>query len=296
MQGIAERSEAPGSSMASTGNIEHIAVLIHEHDEYDDTSYILRSIAKVWKQDGRRVTVIRGFGKRIEADAAILHVDLTVVPEEYLEFIRQYPVVLNGSVKDISKRKISNHLVRFGDGYKGPVIVKTNRNFGGNREAELPRRVKFAHRCVRAVRRRLPWMYQSQMGVWDYPIYQSTAEVPWAVWFNRNLIVERFLPERQDGFYCLRSWIFLGDADRNVIMYANQPIIKSRVAVRTEPAEVPDELRKIRRELGFDFGKFDYGIIDGRVVLYDANRTPTVGVKFDEQTLKKWADGIAVFA
>jgi hypothetical protein len=29
----------------------------------------------------------------------------------------------------------------------------------------------------------------------------------------------------------------------------------------------------IRRELGFDYGKFDYGIVDGRVVLYDVNRT-----------------------
>ncbi len=33
----------------------------------------------------------------------------------------------------------------------------------------------------------------------------------------------------------------------------------------------------MRRKLGFDFGKFDYGIVAGRVVLYDANRTPMFG-------------------
>jgi hypothetical protein len=26
--------------------------------------------------------------------------------------------------------------------------------------------------------------------------------------------------------------------------------------------------------LGFHYGKFDYGIVDGKVVLYDVNRTP----------------------
>ena len=37
---------------------------------------------------------------------------------------------------------------------------------------------------------------------------------------------------------------------------------------------VPEELRKIRAQLGFDYGKFDYGIVDGEVILYDVNRTP----------------------
>jgi hypothetical protein len=48
-------------------------------------------------------------------------------------------------------------------------------------------------------------------------------------------------------------------------------------AVRRELVpEEPDELREIRRSLGFDFGKFDYSIVNGRVVLYDRNRTPSV--------------------
>ena len=41
--------------------------------------------------------------------------------------------------------------------------------------------------------------------------------------------------------------------------------------------EVPEELRQIRRDLKFDFGKFDYTMVDGRPVLFDANRTPTIG-------------------
>jgi hypothetical protein len=41
--------------------------------------------------------------------------------------------------------------------------------------------------------------------------------------------------------------------------------------------DIPDDLRRWRRELGFDFGKFDYAIVEGKTVLYDANRTPTAG-------------------
>ena len=40
---------------------------------------------------------------------------------------------------------------------------------------------------------------------------------------------------------------------------------------------LPEELRQMRRDLDFDFGKFDYAIVNGRIVLYNANRTPTPG-------------------
>ena len=54
--------------------------------------------------------------------------------------------------------------------------------------------------------------------------------------------------------------------------------MKSTNVIRREVlSDVPDELRRIRTDLGFDFGKFDYGIVDDRVILYDVNRTPTYG-------------------
>ena len=111
--------------------------------------------------------------------------------------------------------------------------------------------------------------------MWNYPIFDSVKKVPRMVWHNPDLVVERFQPERRDGFYCMRTWVFLGDAESHFVLYANQPIIKSGVAVRIDYTdEIPEEIRRIRRELGFEFGNFDYGIVDGRPVLYDANRTP----------------------
>jgi hypothetical protein len=42
-----------------------------------------------------------------------------------------------------------------------------------------------------------------------------------------------------------------------------------------EPCGVPDEIRAERERLGFDFGKFDFVIHDGRPILLDANKTPS---------------------
>lgn len=53
-----------------------------------------------------------------------------------------------------------------------------------------------------------------------------------------------------------------------------------------------------REEEGFDYGKFDYAIVGGRVVLYDANRTPSLGAFSREKympTIKLFASGLGDF-
>ena len=252
----------------------------------------MRGIGEVWRQQGMRVSLVTDPTQTPDADLAILHVDLTVVPDEYLRLMQHYPQTINAGVGDISKRRISRNLVRDGDGYRGPVIVKTNRNYGGVPESHCDRRSTL-QRYLRAARRRMHWSWRSELDVWKYPIFDSPSRVPLPVWFNPDLVVERFLPERSGDLYCMRMWTFLGDAEENITMFARQPIIKSRVAIRKEKTEVPPELRQMRRELGFDYGKFDYGIVDGRVVLYDANRTPVFRPTPENAALcKKLAAGI----
>jgi hypothetical protein len=254
-----------------------VAVIIHRNDALDDPRYFLHEISQVWRRHGLRVAVVDDVGPEVEADLAILHVNLTVVPDEYLRLAARYPTVLNGSVVDISKRRFSADLVTRRDGYDGPVIVKTDRNFGGRPEVRLgvgggPGRV-----WCRAQRDRLPWAFRSHL-VGDYPIFDSPAQVPWAAWANPTYVVERFLPEQHEGLYCLRTWMFLGDRETHSLSFSEAPIVKSHGVVRREPlGEVPEELWARRRELGFDFGKFDYALVDGRVVLYDTNRTPALG-------------------
>jgi D-alanine-D-alanine ligase-like ATP-grasp enzyme len=50
-----------------------------------------------------------------------------------------------------------------------------------------------------------------------------------------------------------------------------------RGATATDPREEepPAELLALRRELGLEYGRIDYVIVDGRVVIYDVNKTPS---------------------
>jgi hypothetical protein len=269
-------------------SMPHIVILIARDASFEKWKYFLDEIAKVWAQHSVRVTVQRGPGPFIEADLAVLHVDLTIVPADHMAFLARYPRVINGAVSDISKRRISRQIVERGEAYEGPVIVKTNWNSGGWRERERFGGRNRWRRLIDRIRGQLPWPYRASIATGEYPILPSIQQVPWMVWKNRDLVVERFLCERQQEFFCLRTWMFLGDQETNSLSFSHQPVVKLESVVRREVVPlVPPELRELRRQLGFDFGKFDYGIVDGRVVLYDANRTPTLGPMKPEQFLPR---------
>lgn len=257
-----------------------IAVLTHELDDFDDSGYVLREVTAVWTSRGHEVRVLRGATHPPEAfdvDVGVLHVDLTRIPAEYLQAAARFPRTLNLGVQDISKRVVSTNLVTRGDGYAGPVIVKTNRNCAGLKEALLARASGPVRRVTRAVHRRLPWMCRSELGGKGYRIFDTPDAVPWMVWHNPALVVERFLPERRDGFYWLRAWEFLGDHEMLTLRWGAGPIVAVPHVLGRQfvPPDVPAEIRARRRELGFDFGKFDYVESEQGPVLLDANRTPT---------------------
>lgn len=207
-----------------------------------------------------------------EADLAVLHVDLTVVPSEYLAMAARYPICLNRFTADISKRVVSRHLVKRGDGFRGPVIVKSNLNYGGRKEAAkgiLPK----------ALGQRLSE---------GYLIFESSSEVPDEFWTDGGVIVEKYMPEVDAGRHCVRYWLFLGSREIVVRLFSTEGVVKSVNATGRERLDgVPEELRELRDELGFDYGKFDFGVVDGKAVLYDANRTPGLGKLTQEQLLER---------
>jgi hypothetical protein len=243
-------------------SVHRIDILTLRVDNFN-ANYFMREIAEVWREAGIQVNVVRGPMENPNADLVILHTDITTVPIEYLSAVRRYPAYLNGYVADISKRNISRNLVAGPDDTDGPVLAKTNLNAAGLQEAFI------------AAAGLMPGMNVPQE---PYTIYPSAKDVPDEVWADPLIVVERFLPEMHDGFYCLRTWVFLGDKETNSLSYATEPIVKQRGVVKREVVdEVPSELRAMREELVFDYGKFDYAIVDGKVVLYDANRTPALG-------------------
>ncbi|TIU76608.1 MAG: hypothetical protein E5W03_22185, partial [Mesorhizobium sp.] len=77
-----------------------IAVITHEFDVFErrrgpllrrDSPYMLFDLLEELKRRGHSVRIVAGTSARPEADIAILHVDATVAPPEYVEYARTYP-------------------------------------------------------------------------------------------------------------------------------------------------------------------------------------------------------------
>ena len=240
-----------------------IVILTHEYDPYVRGDYLLKRLSQHWQHSGHEVLVAVGLERLPKADLAVLHVDLSVVPDDYLAALRQFPRVLNGRVVDIRKRRVSKNLLSPRHRWKGAVVVKSDLNCGG-----LP---EWAARRAGVVGLHdAPSEYPGA----DYTILPSMKAVEARVWNDPTRVVERFLPERDPRGYWLRTWVFLGPVERCTRYLSRTPIVKGRSIEDREPVPVPRPLRAERLRLGFDYGKFDFVLHQGKVVLFDANRTP----------------------
>lgn len=248
-----------------------ILILKGRHDPLQ----LIDAIARRWEDNGCRVLTHYGYQNLPPADIVILHVDLTEIPAIYPERLAAYPLVLNRNVLNISKSMCSDRLVTRDDAYEGPVIVKTDANCGGipevraRRSSRTFRWPKFL--CCRNGRN---WGKRGHLQPSDYPVYDTKTLVPSGVWENPKLIVEQFLPEKKDGLYYVRYWMFLGDRGWAARFGSKNPIVKfSNRVTPEERVPVPEELTALRRRLGFDYGRFDYVVRDGRPIVFDINKT-----------------------
>lgn len=238
-----------------------IAILMHENDRKADLfQWVIAYLAEIWEADGHRVKFVFGVNKFVPADLAILHVDLSVVPDEYIEFGRRYPLTLNGEVNDIRKSVISTNLVRSGNTYSGPVMVKSDLNYGGFPERRLNR---FQD----------PGSASGIDSPLDYRVFDNLHAVPEAVWNSPELVVEKFLPEFDGDLYCIRNYLFLGDQMNCMRRFSKHPVVNGKTQTGKEEIEPHPEIVELRHKLGFDYGKFDYVIHNGQAILLDANKT-----------------------
>jgi hypothetical protein len=255
-----------------------IAVLFHEGErEANLGSYIVHHLAKYWREDGHEVRFLFGTRDPIPADLLLVHVNLSVVPADYLRFARRYPVALNARIGDIRKSAISQNLVRPGDGWDGPVIVKSDLNYAGQPELVLggnwaEQRFALWRRFVRRMPRVARW--EKPITQWqDYEVFERLSAVPRALLRSRKVVVERFRPELEGGLYHLRIYQFLGDRYTCSRLASPNPVIKAQNSVRVEQIEPHPEVLAWRERLGIDYGKLDYVVEGGEAVLLDVNKT-----------------------
>lgn len=269
-----------------------VLILLHKKDvRAEETNYFVWAFRDLWRARGIEVVVARGTRRLPGADLLLPHIDLSVVPDEYLRLYDRYPVVVNRAVRDIRKAVISANLVRPGDGWEGPVIVKTDWNCGGAPERRLLRSARRGGSDLATARTLDPG---------SYPVFASPREVPEGVWSNSALVVERFLPERDGESFVLRNYSFFGGRHTNVRRLSTLPVVKAGTTLRQEEVPRPDEIVALRRRLGFDFGKFDYVLREGRAILLDANKTPTYAgrglTEVQRSRAETLAEGITLFS
>jgi hypothetical protein len=268
-----------------------IAVLFHEHDRRRDLSvYLIWHFARFWREAGHAVELVFGGGEHVPADVALVHVDLSVVPDAYLELARGYPITLNARVRDIRKSTLSRHRLRATDPYDGPVIVKSDLNNAGLPERRLARlgaraRSPF-HRLLNRCGELGHVRFRSAR---DYRIYERLGAVPRRDFADPAVVVERFVPERENGLYHVRVYHFLGDRHSCSRLGSVHPIVGGATACRIEPIEPHPEIVALRRGLAFDYGKLDYVVHDGRAILLDANKTPAhASLPMTPERLARW--------
>ena len=267
-----------------------IAFLFHQA-ERDPSNYLIHQLAEIWREDGHTVDYLMGFGRRVSADVLLVHVDLSVVPESYLEYASSFPVVLNGNLRDIRKSSVSKNLLQQHESWRGPVIVKSDRNFHGWPEQQLE---------ANWLERSIPWLQRAhakldRMRGLDplafapegYRIFDGVEQIP-EKWFSHpRIVVEKFLPEMEDGYFHVRMFMFLGRRERCIRLRSKERVIKAGNSLAAEDVEPHRAVGEGRRDFSADYGKIDYVVHNGEPVLLDLNKTIGVSHDYrDEETLR----------
>lgn len=255
-------------------------------------TYVLHAMIQQWRRLGIDVEIDAGFPAN--ADLCILHHDRTRLNARDLPLAPAGVRVLNANVLDISKRLYSELMLSEDDDWNGPVIIKTNLNSFGGPERRGGRRnpVHELHKFLA----RHNWKLARSLPKGIYPVLPAIDAVPRWVWQRDDLLVERFMPEREGDLYVLRGWLFLGSGGYGYRLFSTDPMVKTGTMVRYDYlSEVPPEIAAARERLGFDFGKFDYVVHDGRAILLDANKTPSFAGDPRSERLIAMANAVTEF-
>ena len=268
--------------------IRSVVVLIHQNDQgFRNIHYLIKPLIEAWQATGIQVEVVRGLGRHPPADGLFPHIDLTITPRAYRRFFDRYALVVNRQLVDISKSRISTNLVGPHDSYTGPVIVKTERNYGGLPEQRLTPPSPLTQLWHAITGRRIlssgsapldtaGWKYVEALEPSAYPVFSSLGAVPREVFANRHLVVEKFIPEQDGKGFAIRYFYFLGQASICYCLRSTEPATKFSNAHSIDRVPAPEVLQAYRRQRGIDFGKIDFVMRDGEPVVLDVNRTPAL--------------------
>lgn len=255
-----------------------IAILKHRFAGAEPTGYLMDVMAAIWQRWSAEIIYVAGPIIPRDVDIAVLHVDLTRVPKYYVSSSRRAATVVNGQILDIRKSQCLDDLLSPNSAWDGPVIVKSDENYFGRPDRLLlkgrwlPEALTYRWRQKVAQLTGRHVQFNSKD---DYRVFPSLAAVPpWG--FYPGSVVQPFQPERQGDHFVLREYFFFGDQHYLNAELGESAVITAGQGIDSELVNVPKELLALRKQLGMDFGKFDFVMVDGRAVIYDVNKTPAI--------------------
>ena len=252
-----------------------IGILHHANRGGLRRGYLIELIADQWAARGAEIVDIVGIETAVPVDVLLVHVDLSIVPDEYLHFAKSYSNVINLEAMDIRKTSYLDDLVGAEGDWHGPVIVKSDLNHAGTPERFLtPRKTRLGRLSARALRRirRLIGLPNEILSKADYAVFPDRASIP-ARRFRDGSIIQPFRAERSGSDFVLREYYFFGGIEILSKEIGPDPILTSGRQVECRAGSPPPEIRAVRDRLNLDYGKIDYGCPDGVTVVYDANKT-----------------------
>lgn len=209
------------------------------------------------------------------ASVAFIHVDLTELPTEFLAIGDRYFHAINGQAATIDRRLYSRLGLMPNEDYEGPVIVKTLRNSRGFPELRYAASKNIISRAGHvALKLAVPDYKERKCPA--YRVYDSIAGVPATVWADERLFVERFAPGNLTLPLLKYRYNFFLDIEQNTrstfssVIYDDETVEKFEVV-----QEVPDEVRRVRRDLHLDYGAIEYFVVGDDCFVIDANKTVT---------------------
>ena len=221
---------------------------------------------------GMRWRVLDRVDREFSGRVAIVHVDLTEVPDTLLPLPNSYQLCLNGKAKSIHRHLYSRARIDQQSAYAGPVIVKTVLNHRG-----IP---ELIHRCRRDLQLLRRWRLDQTPLMREhcpqYVIYPSKELVPETVWGDHRLLVERFLPKSLSLPVIKYRYDFFIDVTLHIrAVYDSLLGDHTRVREVSVADDIPRAVMEVRRSLHLDFGSIDYFVVDDEAVAVDANKTTT---------------------
>ena len=229
--------------------------------------HVIDLYCNIWSSWGFQVINHIGCRDIPESDLYILHIDLSVIPSDFCEAIKSLPRVLNGDILDIRKKRFGL-ILKPESPYTGPVLVKTNCNYGGFPEAAHTRSQN--SNCPdRAI--------CTLINPLSYPIFKSKLDVPGEVWASPDLIVQPFLNTKEGDLYFVNYYDFFGDKEFSGRIGSRNPIVKFSNSQVDEPVKLPKIVRHWRKKLKIDYGRIDYIQQGKNIFLLDVNKTEGAG-------------------